>query len=199
MAWYSDALKVELREALLAEGHILAASNAHGDNWGNADAIADYNALYADAAARYTVNKVIFISQSMGGMSGLLCVEDGTIPVDGWLGIYPACNLAWCYAQGGSFLVSIKAAYGIASDGSDYAAKTAGHDPVLLDGTAFTIPTRFYASAGDTRVTKADNSDAMALVVDAYATENDVVVCSGAHGDPSHFQPSDVVSFIERC
>lgn len=193
-AWTSDPLKSELRTALLDEGYILAASNAHGENWGNANSIADYNALYADAIGRYIVTKVIFISQSMGGMSGLNCIQNGTIPVAGWVGIYPACNLAWCYANG--FTAAINTAYGISGD---YAAKTAGYDPVLLDGTHFTTRMRFYASASDTTVSKTNNSDAMATVVNGHAAENTVVVCSGNHGDPSHFQPSDVIAFIKRC
>jgi hypothetical protein len=34
-AWTADALKAGLREALLAQGHILSATAAAGENWGN--------------------------------------------------------------------------------------------------------------------------------------------------------------------
>lgn len=198
-AWRVDTLKPDLRESLLGAGHILAASAARGNNWGNQLSVDDYVALYNDAVSRFSVSKVIFLSQSMGGISGLLAVVDGRVPVDGWLGIFPACNLANNYANIG-FTDAIKSAYGIAADGSDYAAKTAGHDPVLLSGNLFTgLPMRFYASASDTTVTKADNTDAMAALVSGYAAESDVVVCTGGHGDGSHFQPSDVLSFISRC
>lgn len=199
-AWTDDALKAALRGALLAEGHILAASNAHGNNWGSAAALADYLALYTDAVTRYDVIKVVFLSQSMGGLSGLLCVADGTIPVAGWYGIYPVCSLADMWADGlGTYADAIKAAYGIAPDGSDYVAKTAGHDPLLLAGSLYDIPMRFTASPDDTVVDKTANSDAMSALVADYTPEETVVACTGNHGNPSHFQPDDVIAFIDRC
>jgi hypothetical protein len=199
-AWLADTLKDTVRDALLADGYILAGSNAHDENWGNAASVADYNALYADAAARFTLTKVMFLSQSMGGLSGLNCVVDSTIPVAGWAGIYPVCSLADMFANNaGAYAAAIRAAYGIAADGSDYAAKTAGCDPLLVAATEYTIPMRFYASAADTVVGKTANSDAMSAHVADNTPEESVVVCSGDHGDPSHFQPSDLIAFFERC
>jgi hypothetical protein len=58
---------------------------------------------------------------------------------------------------------------------------------------------RFYASPDDTSVSKAQNSDAMATLVGAYAAENDVVACTGNHGDASHFQSADLRDFFTRC
>jgi hypothetical protein len=88
----------------------------------------------------------------------------------------------------------------IAGDGSDYASKTAGYDPMLRNANLFNgIRMRFYASADDVVVGKTENSDAMNTLVTGHATETEVVACTGTHGDPSHFQASDYVSFLDRC
>jgi len=195
-----NKLKRDTIDALLAAGYIVASSEGGtpASNWGNDSSITAYQELYTYCSANYNITRVCALSQSMGGISGLLAVADGTVPYKGWLGVYPACNLAWCYANG--FTGAIKTAYGIASDGSDYDEKTAGHDPVLLDGADFTgIRMRFYASSDDLMVTKADNADVMAALVADYAAESVVVACTGVHGDPSHFIPAEYVAFFDRC
>lgn len=198
-ALLTDALKAGVVSALLAGGYLLVGSNAHGDNWGNDDSLADYSTLFTTLAVRYNISRVIHFSQSMGGESGLLSLSAGVgaAKCKGWIGIYPTCDLAWCYAQPG-FTASVDTAFGI--NGTPYAVATSGHDPVLLTDTNFnSYRMRFYASAGDTSVLKVNNSDAMAALVTGHATEHDVVVCTGDHGDPSHFQPADFVAFCDRC
>lgn len=183
-------------KALLDAGYIIAASNAYGNNWGNDNGIAAYNELYAYMAATYNITRVCAWSQSMGGLSGLNGVLDGTIPYKGWLGSYPVCNLWWMYTKGWNLVID--AAYGI--NGTPYAVATAGHDPVLHAANTYNgLRMRFYASAGDVSVSKADNSDQMATLVTGHATECDVVVCTGTHGDPSHFQAADYLAFFDRC
>ena len=77
---------------------------------------------------------------------------------------------------------------------------TAGHDPVLLAAAKFHgLRLRFYASAADVTVNKVANSDQMQTLVAGQATESVVVVCSGVHGDPSHFRPVDYSAFVNRC
>lgn len=182
--------------ALTGAGYIVAASNAHGNNWGNDASQADYLELYTYLRTCYNITKVMFIGQSMGGLSALLMFASGAIPVTGFAGIYPVCNLADVYSNAG-FTGSINAAYGISGD---YAAKTAGHDPVLIAGTSFAGKRmRFYASPNDVTVPAATNSTAMAAIVADYATESDVVECTGVHGDASHFQSEDLLTFFGRC
>jgi hypothetical protein len=73
---------------------------------------------------------------------------------------------------------------------------TNGNDPALKWGAAFRlVPMRFYASPGDTVVPKAGHTDVLAALVATSARESAVVVCTGNHGDPSHFQPSDYLAF----
>lgn len=190
------AAKQALFRAIADAGYVVAACNAHLNNWGNSAALADYVELFAYLRVCYNVSKVVFIGQSMGGLSSLLTAAAHSILVAGWAGIYPVCSLSTAYADP-SFTASINTAYSISGD---YAAKTAGHDPLLLDGSMFTgLRMRFYASASDTSVPAGTHSTPMAALVEDYATENDVVACSGNHGDPSHFQSSDLLSFLGRC
>jgi hypothetical protein len=201
-ALVSDSLKAAVVAALINAGYILAGTNAHGENWGSTAGCDDYWDLYLKCITDYNVSKVLFLSQSMGGLTGLLSLTRQDIPnVVGWCGIYPVCNLANLHTLGGSFGTAIETAYGITGVGTQtYANKAFAHDPVLKTGASFQgVWTRFYASASDTVVPKADNTDVLAALVAGSVAENTVVVCTGNHGDPSHFQPSDVVAFFARA
>lgn len=188
--------KQALVTALLGAGYIVAASNAHGANWGNNAAIADYAELIRYVQRCALTDRLLLLSQSMGGIAGLLMAMRDEFRFTGWAGIYPACDLAWCYAQAWA-TAGINTAYGISGD---YAAKTAGHDPILYAADRFDgLPMRFYASPDDTTVTKEDNSDAMAALVTGHATECVVYEAEGAHGDASHFQSADLIDFFARC
>lgn len=195
-SWRTSSDKATIRAALSAAGYMVASVDAEY-NWGNQTAVNAYAALIAAVEALTSVDKVLHVAQSMGGLASLVGISQGAFQADGWAGIFPACSLAQPYA--GSFTAVIKTAYGIASDGSDYASKTAGHDPVLMSGSLFTLPMRFYASTADTVIPKASHTDVMAALVAATTPESTVVACSGDHGDPSHFQPTDLVDFLGRC
>jgi hypothetical protein len=197
---FTDALKVSLVEDLVAEGWLVAAADAGGNNWGNDTALATYPELYRYISGRWPVRKTVAFSQSMGGLSGLLGVAEHRVPYRGWAGIYPVCNLRDMYDQGSECRESLVQAYGLAADGGDYGPKTLDHDPTLLPGAAFAgLPMRFYASPEDRVVGTAANSDRMAGLVRGHASECEVVLCQGDHGHPSHFQSSDLRAFIRRC
>lgn len=198
-ALLTDSLKSSLVSAILSNGYLLAGISA-GENWGNQAALDKYITAFNYINSQYTLKGTVVFSQSMGGLSGLLTIKNKSfINVRGWIGIYPVCNLRNMY-DAGSYTSAIKTAYGIASDGSDYNSKTSGHDPVLESGSLYqAYATRFYASSGDTVVSKSSNSDIMQADMALYARDNSIVVCSGNHGDPSHFQPSDFISFLTRA
>lgn len=195
-AWTSDALKFGTRESLLAQGHILSASAAAGDNWGNTAGLNAYAAQWTDVQTRYAPSKLVFYSQSMGGETGLLTIAAATMPVRGWYGVFPACNLAEEYSL--SFTTAINTAYNIPGGGT-YAVQTAGHDPVLLSGSLFTIRMRFTGSTADGTVPVTQNAVQMQTLVSPTALESFLLQSIGAHGDTSNFIPSDVVSFFARC
>ena len=193
-----DALKTTTVDALLDAGYICAGISAGATNWGNQDACDAYEDLYNTVKASYNISHVLFLSQSMGGMTGLVCLAQQNVPyVIAWAGIYPACNLTKIYASS-PFTGDINTAYSCNSIPS-CAIAYAGHDPCLFTYDAYrSVSMRFYASEGDTSVIKADNTDVFQAIVAGTRPESDIVVCTGNHGDVSHFQPADLVAFYER-
>jgi acetyl esterase/lipase len=190
------------RDALTNAGYIIATTTTRSTtNWGNQASVDDIADLYNYCASHYNIADVLLIGQSMGGLDSLLSLSEGKIPaVRGWLGVYPVCNLANLYTNAG-FTGLINTAFGITGTGTlTYANLTFGHDPLLKWGNVFrNVPMRFYASAADTLVPKSSNADLLAALVLGSTRENSVVVCSGNHGDPSHFQASDWLAFAQRC
>lgn len=189
--------KTALTTAILAAGYLIASSNSHGNHWGNAASLADYLELYRFVTGTFRVSRTVLLSQSMGGQSGLLTAANRPFPIQGWAGIYPVCSLATMYALGGGWDDSINAAYGISGD---YAAKTAGHDPLLRAASDYAgLRLRFYASPEDTVVVKTAHSDALSAHVASVTEEEEVVACEGNHGDASHFQSADLIAYLGRC
>lgn len=184
-------------DALAAEGYIQIGISAGADNWGNQAAIDDYEDIQAYIAGAYNPKKYFFLSGSMGGLTGLLCLARGNFTdVIAWYGIYPVCNLQKEYDLG-VFTSAINTAYGISGD---YAAKTAGHDPVLKSGTAFgNIFFRASASPDDTYVPQADNWDTFKALIDGHVRENSTLQGVGNHGDVSMHQPQDTIDFYQRA
>jgi dienelactone hydrolase len=195
----TDTLKVALISHLIANGYAIFSISAHGNNWGSPAAQQDYIDAWAWLQTQMNVSRLVFLGQSMGGLTSLTLAARGVMPVSGWAGIYPACNLADMHATA-LFTAEVRKAYGIADDGSDYDLKTSDQDPVKRIGIDFDgLPMRFYASDGDTIVNKSLNSDLMSKIVAGHASEYEVVGCAGEHGDPSHFQNDDLLSFFDRC
>jgi hypothetical protein len=199
-ALLSDSLKAGCVDALLDAGYILAGARQRGDNWGNQTAVDDLAGLEKHLRDTYNVAGVALWSQSMGGMSGLNALAQGKFPVVGWLGTYPVCNLGAMHTSS-SYTGSINTAYSITGTGTGtYANRTRGMDPALKGGFAYRhVPMRFYASAGDTIVSKANNTDVLAALVAKCCRESELIVCTGNHGHPSHFVPAEYVAFFDRC
>lgn len=200
-ALITDTLKFACRDSLIAAGYILAGSVAGGANvWGNQTAVDAYAALDKYIRNNYNVRAVAVWSQSMGGMGGLQTISQNKVDACGWLGTYPVCNLANLYSLS-VYTADINTTFGITGVGNaTYSNKTHGADPVLKPARAYKkIPFRFYASAGDTTVPKVNNTDQLQAIVLASKQEAVTVVCTGNHGDPSHFVPSEYLAFFQRC
>jgi len=190
----TDAYFIQVRRLLLMAGYAVGSSNNHGASWGNNASLADSVALAALMRSDYGISDMLLWGVSMGGIGSLLELAAGTISdIVGWMGSSPATNLNYCFNHG--FGSPIDAAYG-----GDFATNGVGHDPNLFSGSAFTGKRmRFYASPDDTVVPKANNTDLMAALVNAFATESGVVVTSGEHGAAGQLPPTDILAFIERC
>jgi hypothetical protein len=200
----TDSLKATVVTALLNAGYILAGTNAHGANWGNQAGVNDYAALDQYLRLNYNVSNVCIWSQSMGGCAGLLALAQNKVRgVVGWLGTYPVCSLSAAYTGTGNanFSTSITTAFGITGSGIyTYTNQTYGNDPLIKNAIAFrNVPMRFYASPSDTYVLKSANTDLLHALVVGSCRESTIVVCTGDHGDPSHFDATSYTAFFARC
>lgn len=184
--------------ALLASGYAVASSSQHGNNWGNTASVDDLTALYEYVNVRYPVGEVFLLGQSMGGLSSLQAAAADDIPVTAWAGIYPVTNLRAMWDQG-RYRSQIAGAHGALTDGTDYAAKIAPHDPTTYDPSVFDgLPMRFYASPEDRIVPASQNTDTFASAVSGHATEGEIVPHVGEHGDPTAFNVIDLIRFFDR-
>lgn len=185
-----------LIHACVNEGWIFAASRMHGDSWGNSNALGDLSALYTLINGIAPVSKVILVGASMGGLPTALAVALDSVPnVKAAVTIDGVYNLANMHANA-SYTTSIRTAYGIASDGSDYSTKTAGHDPILRAASDYTdIPWLIFVSDTDTSVPAAQHGDAFATLLGGSANVG-VVRHMGAHLVTSSIHPSRVIEFI---
>jgi len=187
---------------LLQNGYVIASSDQAGNNWGNQAGLDSSAACHAMLVADYGVKLSVDLGISMGGLLGLLEYAGRTIPgLVGFYGWAPACSLLDMYTTDPlpGVTDSIKTAFGIAPDGSDYASKTAGHDPLLLSPMLFNgFKLRFVASPDDTIVVMADNTTPMVDLIDANAIEASILTVSGPHDDPSHINIADTLAFFAR-
>jgi hypothetical protein len=189
--------------ALQAAGYTVAASNMGGDCWGNAAGQASVVDLWGMLkSANPGLTRLVLVALSMGGAAALNLAIAGTIPeLRGVYGIDAVCSLAAMYAGNtGGYAASIRTAYGVATDGSDYSAKTTGFDPMLttVPAPALAERYRFASSTADTAVVAASHADAMAPRL-AGAVEVSALKHTGAHLAGVGMRPHDVLAFVERC
>lgn len=188
-----------LIHAAINEGYIFAASRLHGDNWGNNDALTDLTNLYNYVNSRWPVSNVVLIGGSMGGLATALAIPYAAVPnIKACIGIDAVFDLAAMHASA-SYTTSVRTAYGVASDGSDYSTKTAGHDPMLRPAADFgTVPWRFYGSDTDTTVPPATHMDLFKAKINATAEESVTIRHAEGHLAPPGARSQDVIEFIRR-
>ena len=88
---FRDPRKEAIFDTLLGAGYAIAATDAHGDNWGSAAGERDQLAL-VEALRERGLGDLYVLALSMGGFNGLQMLDD--VPVRAWAGIFPACDLA---------------------------------------------------------------------------------------------------------
>jgi acetyl esterase/lipase len=178
----------ESLNVLRSNGYAVASGYFGGDLWGNSAALDKLAALYASLVGSYSPSRVILWGVSMGGHLAQKALADSRFAaIKGAYLAMPVCNLATIT----SLSASIAAAY---------PGGTTGQSATDLAGSVFTDKRlRYVASAGDTVVPKASNTDAMRDKVAAHATEYGLVTATGDHGHASHFVASDILSFMDRC
>jgi pimeloyl-ACP methyl ester carboxylesterase len=185
----ADDPKAPLFAALLERGYAIAASDAHGDAWGDPASVDDYVRL-AGRLAQQGYGRVTLLAQSMGGLASLQLV-DRLDPV-AWAGIYPVCNLA-AMVDLGRFTPAIRAAWG---EGEGWRPTTLSPAvPERAEG----LPMGFWASAADTVVPKATNTDLCAADAQARGALVTVTPTTGDHGDLASFDTTGLLEFLERA
>ena len=173
-AIYADPVKASVITALINAGFIVAGSNEGGLDWGSTTGQTCLSSLRSlIATAGYSFPSTQVLSESMGGINGLLTLLNNSWATS-WYGFFPVCSLSWAYNSGSSeFLSDINTAYNIPA-GDTYAVQTAGHDPCLYAASAFTGKRlRCIASYSDLTVVRASNDDVLraALRIDRQPDE----------------------------
>lgn len=195
--FWSNSSARKLLEGLLDAGrYVVVESLAHGRNFGNDAALADYVAIGGYALRTYKIASTFLIGQSMGGIPSLLLYAGGDFPnIRGWVGIGALCDLTEANQA------RLMEAYGI-TDPAELPTATAGHDPMLLDVAVWDRCFRFYGSFEDTNVLWANNGlrlQTRMLTRDPDPIESDAVEVTGGHLSADHYQPDDVLAFFDRA
>ena len=193
-----------LLDDLLANGWMVATTDAHFDNFGNGDACTDFAALRNWVNNIYPVSDVVMWGESMGGLAALNAVSGiGSIPdMRGAMVFAGLSDLAAVYANA-TFTAGVNSAYGITGTAPNtYALKTAGFDPILQPDANY-AGKRFMlaAAASDSVAPRAVHTDPMASKLTAAgATEVVVSTFSGSHSSPTRYDdPAPILAFLNRC
>jgi hypothetical protein len=194
----ADKHKQDLFRTLLEHGYTIAASEAQGDGWGNDASISDHVAL-ADHLRRRGLNDVVVLSESMGGISGLLALRQ--LHARAWAGLYPVCNVMSMYTRRTPVTRMLKpyirAAYRV-RNAAQLARAARSRSPVRITGVRG-LPMIFWASAGDTLVPKDANTDRCAADARRNGAHVTVVEAAGDHGNETHLDAARLVAFYDAA
>ena len=190
---FRDVAKDGTFKMLLDAGYALAATDAHGDNWGNPASVQDQLALVAELRTR-DLPDVYVLALSMGGLDGFQVL--GRVAVKAWAGIFPACHLASVWDVG-LYRGQIRAAYGLSARASPRGALR-GRSPVSIDPPAG-LPMRFWASPDDRVIPTRPNTAACAAIARRRGARVEVTTTRGDHGHISNYDPAGVLKLFESA
>lgn len=177
----------EMQQALVNAGYIVltACVTSQKNTWGNSMGTGVYNTAYQYLKNNYAISYVAFYAVSMGGIESFNLLAENTVPCIAWVGTSSTGSLLDIYTGSYNshyFTDLIKEAYGIASDGSDYATKTSGRDPALLSPYKLRcLPMLSIAATDDTFVRKTSNIDVILANVANTALEVTNISTTGNH------------------
>lgn len=189
---FRDPKKEPVFNALLNAGYAIAATDAHGDNWGSAASERDQLALVAALRER-DLRDVHVLALSMGGFNGLQLLDD--VRVKAWAGIFAACDLRSVYDLG-LYRGQIRDAYD--RTGRRLGDAIARRSPVAFDPPDG-LPMRFWASPGDRVIPKRENTDRCAAMARERGARVEVTTTTGDHGDPSNYDAAGVLRLFESA
>lgn len=181
--------QARVTERLVADGYVVAASDAHFDAWGNQASQQDYVALAAELKSRYGTPQTFLLAESMGGVAALQILAGDQIPdLAGLAGISmlvdPTVAAETQYGE------ELRAAYG-------GQLPTGTQNPLNLPAEQFAGDhIRLYIAPADTTVVYAQNAEPFLAKLQGVADVS-VVSCEGGHIDPSCFQPDDLADWFD--
>jgi pimeloyl-ACP methyl ester carboxylesterase len=189
---------VPIRDGILDRGWLLASAFAHGDQWYNQTALDDYRRVYDWVDATWNVTDVLLIGLSMGGATVVSLYSRDSIPkVRAAVGIDSALSLGYAHNKA-VYQPSVRAAYGIAANGSDYAARTAGYDPLTFNASTFDGKRLFLsASPADTSIPPAQNTTPFVDRITGHPAVLELYTGAGTHLAPGNHAPSLVLQFFD--
>ncbi len=189
---FRDPKKQPIFTALLGGGYAIAATDAHGDNWGSGASVDDNLALVAELRRR-GLSDLHVLALSMGGFDGLALL--GRVAVKAWAGIFPACDLRSVYDLG-LYPGQIRSAYG--RTGQRLGDAIARRSPIGFDAPAG-LPMRFWASPADRVIPKRENTDACAELAREDGAKVEVTTTQGDHGDLSNYDAAGVLRLFDSA
>jgi pimeloyl-ACP methyl ester carboxylesterase len=199
-----------VRDAFLAAGYICVSANydaGYGCTWGVQAALDAYFAAYMHCLHYYNVGLPVLYGNSMGGLESLLTLAGGRIPAVAWIGTVPVCSLMWARSTEGApnanghldFGVTVKSNYGIAQDWSDFAAKTAGHDPLMIPASAFRcVPMMAIVATDDVAVPLVYNWHLFSPRCEPAARELVTYTTTGGHNAGMLAWTATMTEFADR-
>lgn len=200
--WYSNPTI----EALLAAGYIVCGCENYGDNlYGNNNCRNACVDFFYHMVKTYNVeDRCYMIGASNGALTALNAAYLLQGKVKAMILQYPITCLVNQYEHYPNHQAGIRSAYGITDPDISIANLTkavATHDPLTVDvvsGTKVGVfpPTKLYYSPNDAVVNCNYNSIPFATMLNNSNKVVSTVVCSGEHGDHTHFDPSGTVAWF---
>lgn len=188
----------EIRYGGIDRGWILASAYASGNAWSNDAALNDYTRVWQWISDTWQVDDVLLHGVSMGGLTMANLYYRDIIPeVRAMAGVDSAVNLRAAYD--GNYGAAIRAAYGIASDGSDYAAKTTWHNPCLLPAAGWHGKNLLLTgSDADTAIAKSQHLDVLVDAMGPYPTLT-TYTGTGTHVAVENYFHAETLAFYDAA
>jgi pimeloyl-ACP methyl ester carboxylesterase len=185
------------RDALLAAGFAIAASDSHGNNAGNAASLQDQVNLLDDAQAIVHTGDTFILAFSMGGLDALESAANHSIrDLRAVALLSPVCDQRPYLNQAG-YDQAISTAFG-GLTGQQLANAVKSFDPLQLPGSSFRgYAYLFWQSPADTVVAKTIQADAMVQRLRSASVDARELPLTGGHGNFTALHAADVLQLFQ--
>ena len=187
---FRDVAKDGTFKALLDAGYALAATDAHGDNWGNPASVQDQLALVAELRERglptSTSSRCRWAASTAFRCSAAFRSRRGR--ASSRPAIWPPCGTSACTAARSARPTASARAHRRAAR----CAVAARWRSIRREG----LPMRFWASPGDRVIPTRPNTAACAAIARRRGARVEVTTTRGDHGHISNYDPAGVLRAV---